>query len=143
MKDMSALSGADAFYGNMPDSYNLVINSDHSLVNRLVEQKNKKLSEKLTALKDEIASLNKEKETLDKALEKKKEEEIPQAEKDKKDELNRQISEKESGKKELLEEFGSKTKLVKQLIDLALLANNMLKGQALTNFVKRSVELIK
>ncbi|MBE0652817.1 MAG: molecular chaperone HtpG [Bacteroidales bacterium] len=143
MKDMSALSGADAFYGNMPDSYNLVVNSDHSLVTRLVEQKNKKLAEKLSTVKEEIESLKKEKETMDKAMEKKKEEEIPQADKDKKDELNRQISEKESRKKEMLEEFGSKTKLVKQLIDLALLANNMLKGQALTNFVKRSVELIK
>ena len=143
MKDMSAMSGADAFYGNMPDSYNLVVNSDHALVNRLVEQKNKKLAEKLSTVKEEIESLKNEKEAMDKAMEKKKEEEIPQADKDKKDELNRQISEKESRKKEMLEEFGSKTKLVKQLIDLALLANNMLKGQALTNFVKRSVELIK
>ncbi|MGC9343970.1 MAG: molecular chaperone HtpG, partial [Bacteroidales bacterium] len=143
MKDMSAMSGTDAFYGNMPDSYNLVVNTDHPLVYKLIEQKNKKLSSKLSEIQEEMSSLNVEKEKLDKANEKKKEEEISQADKDKTEDLNKKISEVESKRTELLSGFGNKNKLVKQLIDLALLSNNMLKGEALTSFVKRSVELIK
>lgn len=143
MKDMSAMSGTDAFYGNMPDSYNLVVNTDHPLVYKLIEQKNKKLSPKLSEIQEEMSSLNAEKEMLDKANEKKKEEEISQADKDKTEDLNKKISEVESKRAELLSGFGNKNKLVKQLIDLALLSNNMLKGEALTSFVKRSVELIK
>ena len=143
MKDMSALSGADAFYGNMPDTYNLVVNTDHPLVNKLVEQKNKKLSDKLGQMKEELSVLNEEKEKIDKANEKKKEEEIPQADKDKIEELEKKITGVETQKKEALEGFANKNKLVKQLIDLALLSNNMLKGKALTGFVKRSVDMIK
>ncbi len=143
MKDMSALSGADAFYGNMPDTYNLVVNTDHPLVNKLVEQKNKKLSDKLGQMKEELSALNEEKEKLEKANEKKKEEEIPQADKDKIEELEKKITGVETQKREALEGFANKNKLVKQLIDLALISNNMLKGEALTSFVKRSVDMIK
>lgn len=143
MKDMSAMSGADAFYGNMPDTYNLVVNTDHPLVNKLVEQKNKKLSDKLGQMKEELSALNEEKEKIEKASEEKKEEEIPQADKDKKEELEKKITGVETQKKEALEGFAHKNKLVKQLIDLALLSNNMLKGKSLTSFVKRSVDMIK
>jgi molecular chaperone HtpG len=143
MKDMSAMSGTDAFYGNMPDSYNLVVNTDHALIYKLVEQKNKKLSEKLAKINEDISALRNEKEKLDKANEKKKEEEVAQADKDKLEDLEKKISDLNSKKNEELTDFGGKNKLVKQLIDLALLSNNMLKGEALTSFVKRSVELIK
>ncbi|MFW5644427.1 MAG: molecular chaperone HtpG [Bacteroidota bacterium] len=143
MKDMSALSGSDAFYGNMPDTYNLVVNTDHPLVNKLIEQKNKKLSSKLSQINEEVSTLKTDKEKIEKANEKKKEEEISQADKDKKEELDKKITGLETQKKEAIEAFGNKNKLVKQLIDLALLSNNMLKGEALTSFVKRSVDLIK
>jgi len=143
MKDMSALSGADAFYGNMPDTYNLVVNTDHPLVNKLVEQKDKKLGGKLNEVKLEISSLNKEQEEIEKANEKKKEEEISQADKDKKEEITNKLTGLETKKREVIEDFGNKNKLVKQLIDLALLSNNMLKGEALTSFVKRSVDMFK
>ncbi len=143
MKDMSAMSGTDAFYGNMPETYNLVVNTDHPLVNKLVEQKNKKISSKLSDMKEELSALNKEKEEITKAGENKKEEEIPQADKDKKDDLEKKITGLEKQKNDVIREFGDKNKLVKQLIDLALLSNNMLKGKALTSFVKRSVDLIK
>lgn len=143
MKDMSAMSGTDAFYGNMPDSYNLVVNTDHALVKKLVEQKNKKLEKKLTELREDITKVNTETSDLDKSHDKLKEEEIPQADKDKKEELTKKLGELESNRNKVLTDFGNKNKLVKQLIDLALLSNNMLKGEALTTFVKRSVDLIK
>jgi len=142
MKDMSKLGGQAAFYGSLPDSYNLVVNSNHSLVSDLKDKLNKKLDNDLKKYNDDTKKLNDEIDVLNKLQKDKKEEEIPQEEKDKREGLNKQISEIENKKKELLTNFGKKQKLVKQLIDLGLLANNMLKGKALSDFVKRSVELI-
>jgi molecular chaperone HtpG len=143
MKDMSELSGMDSFYGNLPESYNLVVNTDHSLVKKVLEDKQKKIGKKLTELTDKLNPVREEKEKIDKTNEKKKDEEVPQADKDKLVELNKEMSEIEAKKKELLQDYGKKNKIVKQMVDLALLSNNMLKGEALTTFVKRSVELIK
>ncbi|MCF8379518.1 MAG: molecular chaperone HtpG [Bacteroidales bacterium] len=144
MKDMSQLSGgADAFYGSLPNSYNLVVNSDHPLVNKLMEQKDKKLSKKIDEVKSKLSPLTEEKDNLKKSHEKLKNEEIPQADKDRIAELEKEISSLEENKREFLKDFGSNNKLAKQMIDLSLLANNMLSGKALTDFVKRSVELIK
>ncbi len=143
MKDMSKFGGQAAFYGSLPDSYNLVVNSNHGLIVDLKEKLNKKLDEDLKKFKDEAKKLNDEIDALNKLQKDKKEEEIPQEEKDKREELNKNISEIETKKKELLTNFGEKQKIVKQLIDLGLLANNMLKGKSLSDFVKRSVELIK
>jgi molecular chaperone HtpG len=143
MKDMSAMNGMNSFYGAMPDSYNLVVNSDHELVKKLVAEKDKKLSDKIEAVNVEVKPVNEEIEKLEAAVKDKKDEEVPQAEKDKIEELRKKRTEIEGKKKEMLKDFGKKNKLVKQLIDLALLSNNMLKGEALTNFVKRSVDMIK
>ena len=84
-----------------------------------------------------------EKASLEKEKEGKKEEEISQAQKDKLEEVGNKMVEFEEQKKTVLTEYGRKNKIVKQLIDLALLSNNMLKGEELVKFVKRSVELIK
>ena len=144
MKDMSKMTGgADAFYGSLPDSYNMVVNSDHPLVAKLIEQKDRKLSKKLEAINGKLNPLNEEESELKKSHEKLKDEEIPQADKDKLSDLQKNVSKLEDEKKELLKGFGAGSKLAKQLIDLALLANNMLTGEALTKFVKRSEELIK
>jgi molecular chaperone HtpG len=129
--------------GNLPESYNLVVNTDHSLVKKVLEDKQKKIGKKLTELTDKLNPVREEKEKIDKTNEKKKDEEVPQADKDKLVELNKDMSEIEAKKKELLQDYGKKNKIVKQMVDLALLSNNMLKGEALTTFVKRSVELIK
>ncbi|MEA3446255.1 MAG: molecular chaperone HtpG, partial [Bacteroidota bacterium] len=91
----------------------------------------------------EIKPVEDEKEALEKLTKDKKEEEIEQVEKDKKEELNKKVDELKGKKDGILKEYGKDNKLVKQLIDLALLANNMLKGEDLNKFVKRSVELIK
>ncbi len=143
MKDMSKLGGEASYYGSLPDSYSLIINSNHKLVLSLNEKLHKKYDKDLKELKDEKDKINSEIEALNTLQKDKKEEEIPQEEKDKKAELNKKLGEIETKKRELLSTFGKKQKLVKQLIDLGLLANNMLKGESLSKFVKRSVELIK
>ena len=143
MKDMQELSGQASMYGNLPDSYNLVINSNHPLVNRIAEQTEKKLGKKLEDLRTEKSSLSEEKQLLEKAKEGKKDEEVPQSEKDQMEDVNKKLSDLENKRVEMLKKYGKGQKLVKQLIDLALLANNQLKGEDLAAFVKRSVDLIK
>ena len=143
MKDMQELSGAASMYGNMPDSYNLVVNSNHPLVNRIVEQTEKKLGKKLEELRNEKNNLSEERQLLEKAKEGKKDEEIPQSEREQMETVDKKLSELEDKRVELLKKHGKGQKLVKQLIDLALLANNQLKGEELAAFVKRSVDLIK
>jgi molecular chaperone HtpG len=144
MKDMAAMGGGGMnFYGELPDSYNLVINSNHRLVEKIVEQKEKKVGTRVSKLNDELNPYIEEKKTLEKAKEGKKEEEIPQADKDNLADIEKKIDALSTNKKDILSKYGSENKYVKQLIDLALLANNMLKGEDLTRFVKRSVDLIK
>jgi molecular chaperone HtpG len=143
MKDMQELSGQASMYGNMPDSYNLVVNANHPLVNKIAEGTEKKLGKKLEELRTEKASLSEEQQLLEKAKEGKKDEEIPQSEKDQMTEVTKKLGDLEDKRIEMLKKHGKSQKLVKQLIDLALLANNQLKGEELAAFVKRSVELIK
>ena len=144
MKDMAAMGGgAMNFYGELPDNYNLVINPNHKLVEKIIEQKDKKVGAKIEKLLEDLKPFEQEKETLEKNKKDKKEEEISQADKDKLAETEKQIEKLQSEKKDVLTKFGQENKYVKQLIDLALLANNMLKGEELTRFVKRSIELIK
>ncbi len=143
MKDMSQAQGGMNFYGEMPDNMNLMVNTGHPLVKKVLEAKDKKLGEKLEKFNSDIAVQKEEVSKLEKAKEGKKEEEVPQADKEKLDDLNKQLVELEETKRNQLTEFGKKNKLAKQLVDLALLANGLLKGADLDKFVKRSVELIK
>ncbi len=143
MKDMQELSGAASMYGNFPDSYNLVVNTNHPLVNRIAEQTEKKLGKKLGELREQKKGLSEEQQLLEKAKKGKKEEEIPQSEKEQMEEVNKKLGELEDHRVEMLKKHGKNQKLVKQLIDLALLANNQLKGEDLAAFVRRSVEMIK
>ena len=144
MKEMSEMGGGGgmSFYGDLPDSYNLVVNGNHSLIQRIAEDEEKETSEKVSSLRKKIKSLESKKEKLDKAKESKKEEEITQTEKDELENLTKKIADLNEKKDAELKKFASDYKLVSQLIDLALLSNNMLKGQALTKFVKRSIDLI-
>ncbi len=142
MKDMSSLGGGMNFYGQLPDSYNLVVNSNHPLVLKINESLEKKHLEDLDKIDEKIKPLNDGKAEIDKANKDKKEEEIKQEDKDRVEELNKKIKELEDKKEKVLQKFGSSDKKVRQLIDLALLANGMLKGEELTKFVKRSIELM-
>jgi molecular chaperone HtpG len=143
MKDMQEMSGQASMYGNFPDSYNLVVNANHPLVGKIVEQTEKKLGKKLDELRTEKSGLSEEQQLLEKAKEGKKEEEIPQSEKDQMEEVNKKLGVLEDKRIKMLKKHGKGQKLVKQLIDLALLSNNQLKGEDLAAFVKRSVDLIK
>ena len=143
MKEMSAMQGGGMmFYGDMPDSYNIVVNSNHPLIDRIVKEEESAVSEKISPIKSKISALNGKRSELEKAKAGKKEEEIAQADKDELAEVSKKIEELNSKRDEILKEFGRNTKLISQLIDLALLSNNMLKGESLTKFVKRSIELI-
>ena len=142
MKDMSSLGGGMNYYGELPNSYNIVINPNHPIVT--------KIHDDLIATKGDILAENdaerkdvKEKIDFMEAEQKgKKPEEIPQVDKDDLENLRKNLNEITEKRNAILEEYGNNNKNVKQLIDLALLANNMLKGEALDKFVKRSVELL-
>jgi len=142
MKDMGSMSGM-SFYGDMPDSYNLVVNVSHPLVKRVLNEEQKTIGKELKAIRDEKKPLIEEKEKLEKEKKDKKEEEISQNEKDRLEELEKQLTEINAKETDKLKAFGKESKLAKQLVDLALLANNMLKGEDLSTFVRRSIELIK
>ena len=143
MKDMSAMQGGMNMYGDFPDNLNLVVNSVHPLVKKVMDAKDKKLEKSLKKFNTDIAEKKAEISTLENAQKDKKEEEIAQADKEQLEKLNDELAKLEESKREKLTDFGRKNKLAKQLVDLALLANGMLKGADLDRFVKRSVELIK
>jgi len=143
MKEMSEMGGGPNIYGQMPDSFGLVVNASHPLVNKVKESKEKSTGKKIADLDEKLKPFEEEKASLEKEKEGKKEEEIPQEQKDKLEEVGKKMIAVEEQKKTVLTEYGRKNKIVKQLIDLALLSNNMLKGEELVKFVKRSVELIK
>lgn len=143
MKDMAAMSPTSSFYGSMPNSRNLVVNVSHPLVKAVIEAKSKQLGDKLNEVDDKIKPVKAKVEELEKAQKGKKDDEIPQADKDALAEAEKDLDKLEEERSVVLKSFGKDNKLVKQLIDLALLANNMLKGEDLSRFVKRSIELIK
>lgn len=142
MKDMSALGGGMNFYGELPDSYNLVINGNHPLVLKINDELEAKVGAQLGKIDEKIKPIEANKTDLETANKDKKEEEITQEEKDRIEKLDKKISDLKHKKEESLTKFGKDNKHVKQLIDLALLANNMLKGEELSKFVKRSIELL-
>lgn len=142
MKDMASRQPGMSFYGEMPDMFNLVLNSDHRLIKQVLSDAETACAEKLVPVESEIAMLTLRRNELQKAQEGKKDEEIPTAEKDELSEVEKKIEAQKTEKENILNGYAVGNKVVHQLIDLALLQNNMLKGEALTNFVKRSVEMI-
>ena len=138
MKDMSAMQPGMNFYGEMPDSFNLIINTEHPLSKKVIEETEKDCHAEIEPIQKEINELNDAIAKLQEASKGKKNEEIPVTEKEElrnKDSLRKKES-------ELLTQYANKHKLVRQLVDLALLSNNMLKGEALSQFIKRSVEML-
>jgi len=142
MKDMSQFQGGMGFYGDMPESLNLVVNTAHPLVKRVLEQKDAEIGETVRAVGEDIAARKAGIEELEKKGKGKKDEEIPSEEKEKLEGLRKELSDLEEKRRHTLKEFGKGNKLAKQLVDLALLANGLLKGADLDRFVRRSVELI-
>ena len=142
MKEMAQIQAGMSFYGEMPDMYTIVLNSDHKLVKDVLSQASESCHAELVDIDGEVASLRLREDELKKGQEGKKDEEIPQAEKDELAELENKITAQKSKKDEVLGKYAADNNVIHQLIDLALLQNNMLKGEALTNFVKRSINMI-
>ena len=142
MKEMANIQAGMSFYGEMPDMFNLVLNVDHKLVKQVLNDADNSCKAALEPIEAEMTSLNKRHDELHKAQEGKKADEIPQAEKDELSDVEKKLADEKTKKEAVLGEYAGGNKVIRQLIDLALLQNNMLKGEALTNFVKRSIELI-
>ena len=143
MKDMAAIQGGMSFYGDMPDMYTLLLNEEHPLIKRVLENAESACAEKLQPLNEKSESLESRRKALYDARTGKKSEDIPQSEKDELFEIEKEITATKSEKEGILAEYAAGDNTVKQLIDITLLQNNMLTGEALNNFVKRSIELMQ
>ena len=142
VKEMANIQAGMSFYGEMPDMFNLVLNSDHKLVKEVLADEEKECSAAIAPIQTELEDVTKRRDALKKKQEGKKDEDIPTAEKDELNDLDKKWDELKQQKDSIFAGYAGKNKVVRQLIDLALLQNNMLKGEALNNFVKRSIELI-
>ena len=143
MKEMSNLQAGMSFYGEMPDSYNIVVNGNHPLVNKVLGGLQPVIKEKIEPIREEISKLESRRDELNKEKSGKKDEDVPQSVKDELESVNSSLNEKRSERTSALTAFGKDNELVSQLIDLALLSNNMLTGADLTKFIKRSISMMK
>ena len=143
MKEMSRFQQGMNFYAQMPDSLNLVLNADHPLVKRVLDDCKTNTEEALKPIESELKGQEARLAAIRQQQDKKKPEELTQDDKDMKAECEKAVQEQKDKKKEVLNGFAAKNNIVHQLIDLALLQNGMLKGEALDKFLKRSVDLIK
>ena len=143
MKEMSRFQQGMNFYAQMPDSLNLVLNSDHPLVKRVLDDCKQNTDEALKSIEAELKGQEARLAAIRQQQEKKKADELTQDDKDMKAETEKAVEEQKQKKQDVLNGFAEKNDIVHQLIDLALLQNGMLKGEALDKFLKRSIDLIK
>ena len=143
MKEMSRFQHGMNFYAQMPDSLNLVLNSDHPLVKRVLDDCKATTEETLKPIESELKGQEARLAAIRQQQEKKKPEELTQDDKDMKAETEKAVEEQKQKKQDVLNNYAAKNDIVHQLIDLALLQIGMLKGEALDKFLKRSVDLIK
>ena len=142
MKEMSQFQPGMSFYQQMPDSYSLVLNSEHPLIKKVLDNTKAACGEALAPIDGEIKSLEAKLSALKQLLDKKKPEELTQEEKDERQNTEKTISEQKEKRNSIIAGYAKDNKIVHQLIDLALLQNGMLKGAALNEFLKRSVDII-
>ena len=143
MKDISRFQSGMGFYAQMPDSYNLVLNIDHPLIKKVLDDCNANTAETLKPIVGELKGQQARLAALHQSQSKKKADEITQAEKDDLANTEKAVNEQRDKKNGVLAEYAKGNSIVHQLIDLALLQNGMLKGAALDAFLKRSVDMIK
>ncbi len=142
MKEMSHFQPGMSFYGQMPDTYTIVLNADHKLVKEVLDDTNKATEEALKPVVSELKGLSARLAALHQSQNGKKPEEITQEEKDDLQKTEKAVDEQRDKKNQILSDYAKDNNIVHQLIDLALLQNGMLKGEALDKFLKRSVEMI-
>ena len=143
MKEMSQFQQGMGFYAQMPDAYNFVLNADHPLIKRVLDEVTEGTTKELEPIASELKGQKARLAALQQAQSKKKAEELTQEEKDDVQNTQKSISELQDKKKTVIEACAKDNEVVHQLIDLALLQNGMLQGAALDKFLKRSVSLIK
>ena len=127
----------------MPDSYTIKLNVENPLVKKIIAEKDQQTQEKANDITAQIANVKDALALIDKDTKGKKEEDIPQEMKDKRSKLDSTLTDLQNQKKDLMREFGRGNTLLKQITDLALLSNGMLKGRQLSEFVSRSLSLLK
>ena len=142
MKDMAAVQSGMAFYGDLPDSYNLIVNTEHPLTKRVLADAEASCKEELAPVLDELKTVNENISRLQEAKKDKKDDEVPLTEKEALKNAEEKAKELRAKEADILKLYADKTPLVRQMVDLALLSNNMLKGEALSKFIKRSVEIL-
>lgn len=143
MKEASKFQAGMAFYAQMPDAFNLVLNSDHPLIKQVLEDGKTACATELQPVESELKGLEARLAALHQSQNGKKQEEISQEEKDDVKKKESALEEQRTKKNNIIATYAAGNKVVHQLIDLALLQNGMLKGAALDSFLKRSVDLIK
>lgn len=130
------------FYGQMPDNFTIAVNGNHPLVIDILGEVEKEYGDKLKSITKKIDAAQKEQARISESVKEKKESDMSEEEKKSLQEADQKVDALRGERNDRLKEIGSRNNLVKQLIDLALLSNGMLKGENLTSFIRRSVELI-
>ena len=143
MKEMSQYQQGMGFYAQMPDTYTIVLNSDHAIIKQILSESNTSTAEKLHPIRSEIKGLQAREAALRQAQGKKKPEEVTQNEKDELKNTEEELTKQRNEKNTVIADYAKNNNAIHQLIDLALLQNGLLKGAALDKFIKRSVDLIK
>lgn len=143
MKEMSQLQAGMSFYGEMPDSYGMVLNSDNALIADVLKQTEEACAEQLKPIDSEIKGLEARKAALEQSQQGKNDADIPQDEKDDLKKTKDDITAQKDARKKVLADYAASNEVVHQLIDLALLQNGMLRGEALDKFLSRSIDLLK
>lgn len=143
MKEMSQYQQGMGFYAQMPDTYTIVLNSDHAIIKQILNESNASTAEKLQPIRSEIKGLQAREAALRQVQGKKKPEEVTQNEKDELKNTEEELTKQRNEKNSVIADYAKNNNAIHQLIDLALLQNGLLKGAALDKFIKRSVDLIK
>lgn len=143
MKEMSQFQQGMGFYAQLPDSYNLVLNADHPLVKKVLDDITANTAEELKPVASELKGQEARLAALHQSQDSKKTEELTQEEKDDMQNTQKTVSDLQDKKKAIVAAYAKGNDIVHQLIDLALLQNGMLQGAALDKFLKRSISLIK
>jgi molecular chaperone HtpG len=139
MKEMSAAQSGMNFYGEMPDSYNFVVNTEHPLIKRILADEKEQCDKEVTPITNKINELENQRKSLQGD---KKDSDLDATTKDEIKKIDDEIASAKSEKKSIYSKYSSENKEVRQLVDLALLSNNLLKGEALSAFIKRSIEMM-
>ena len=145
MKDMAKVGGGgmSQFYGQMPDNFTITVNGNHPIVIDILGDVERSYGDKLKSITKKIDAAVAEEKRFDETVKGKKEADFTPEEREMSEELSKKVVTLRDERNERLREIGRENKLVRQIIDLALLSNGMLKGKNLTDFIQRSITLIE